>query len=201
MDSRTSGYFYAIFAAFMLSTAFVTIKKLLEYVNTASLVFQYFSVASVLLFLIILARKDIKFFAKARGEAKTAVIIAALGIITAVMFQLSIQLLTPSFFAFIMRLSILTAFMLGVVFLKERFTRIEAVGTALAIAGTAILTYSPGKFLFLSVIFGVATAVIIGVQDFTWKKMVRKTHPITMNFYRTCSHDCPVPLSHAQRRL
>ncbi len=185
MDKKTQGIIYAVLSALALGTGFVTIKMLLVFLPLASLLFWWFGSAALILFLIILVRPDIEFFAKIRKEWKTALVVAFLGVICAVMFFASLTMLESSLFAFIMRLATMTTLLLGVMLLKERFTKIEIVGAAIALIGTLLLTYSPGVGVSLSMLFGIMAAIVIGIQDFLWKVFVKNTHPITMNFYRT----------------
>ncbi len=183
--NKTLGVLLSLLSAVALAAGYITSKKLLQQISLFPFVFWWFASASFFLFVIILLRKDIFFFNKVKGEARTAAAIAFMGIITSVLFFAAFSFLEPSFYAFLIRLATIVTIVLGVVVLKERFTRVELFGAVIALIGTFILSYAVGNFLTLGVVLGIAAALTIGVQDFVWKTMVKNVHPVSMNFYRT----------------
>lgn len=183
--TKTIGVLLSLLSALALAAGFITSKKLMQQISLLPFVFWWFASAAFFLFVIILVRKDISFFDKVKGEVKTAAAIAFMGVITSVLFFSAFSLLEPSFYAFLIRLATVVTIVLGVVVLKEKFTRIELFGAAVALIGVFVLSYNPGNFLTLGVLLGIAAALTIGVQDFVWKTMVKDVHPVTMNFYRT----------------
>ncbi len=183
--NKTLGVLLSALSALTLAAGYITSKKLLQQISLLPFVFWWFASAAFFLFVIILVRKDISFFNKIKGEVKTAAVIAFLGVITSVLFFAALSFLEPSFYAFLIRLATVVTIVLGVVVLKERFTRVELFGAVIALIGTFVLSYDVGNFLTLGVALGVAAALTIGIQDFVWKTLVKDVHPISMNFYRT----------------
>ena len=50
-----------------------------------------------------------------------------------------------------------------------------------------MISYSTQATALLGIAIVLAAVILIGIQDFFWKVLVKETHPLTINFYRTAS--------------
>jgi len=95
-----------------------------------------------------------------------------------------IQRMDPSLASFLNRSEVLVAIILGMIFLKERFTRLETLGAILSIAGIVIMRmtlrmeYSTGFWLVL------IGSLLFGTTEFISKIAVRHVEPITLTYIR-----------------
>jgi drug/metabolite transporter (DMT)-like permease len=95
-----------------------------------------------------------------------------------------IKQMDPSLAAFVNRTEVPVAIILGMIFLRERFTRWEAVGTLTAIAGIVMMKltlrfeYSTGFWLVL------IGAVLFGITEFVSKIAVRHVEPSILAYIR-----------------
>jgi uncharacterized membrane protein len=99
-------------------------------------------------------------------------------------FWAGVQKMDPSLAAFLNRSEVPIAIMLGIIFLKERFTPMETVGAILSIAGIIIMRltirveYSEGFWLVLIGSF------FFGLTEFVSKIAVRYVDPTTLAYIR-----------------
>ncbi len=95
-----------------------------------------------------------------------------------------IKRMDPSLAAFLNRSEVLVAIVLGMLFLKERFTRLEAVGALLSIGGIILMRitlrgeYSTGFWLVL------LGSLLFGITEFISKIAVRHVDPVVLTWIR-----------------
>src|SRR4029450_13667744 len=58
----------------------------------------------------------------------------------------AVRYVDPGTAALLSRTSILFSLALGIVWLRERLTRVEVFGTALALVGVAVISFQPGDY-------------------------------------------------------
>lgn len=99
-------------------------------------------------------------------------------------FWAGVQRMDPSLAAFVNRAEVPIVILLGVIFLKERFSRWETLGLALSITGIVVMKltlrfeYSDGFWLVL------LGALFFGLTEFVSKIGVRHVPPVTLAFLR-----------------
>ena len=99
-------------------------------------------------------------------------------------FWEGVQRMDPSLAAFLNRSEVMIAIILGMIFLKERFNRIETAGAILSIAGIVIMRltlrmeYSTGFWLVL------AGSLFFGITEFFSKVAVRHVSPVPLVYLR-----------------
>ena len=99
-------------------------------------------------------------------------------------FWAGVQGMDPSLAAFVNRAEVPFVILLGVVILKERFSRWETLGLALSIIGIVVMKltlrfeYSDGFWLVL------LGALFFGLTEFMSKIAIRHVPPITLAFLR-----------------
>ncbi len=99
-------------------------------------------------------------------------------------FWAGVQRMDPSLAAFLNRSEVPIAIALGVIFLKERLTRLEILGMILSLAGIVIMRltlrveYTNGFWLVL------LGSVFFGVTEFVSKVAVRHVDPVVLTYIR-----------------
>jgi len=99
-------------------------------------------------------------------------------------FWAGVQKIDPSLAAFINRAEVPIAIVLGIVFLKERFTKVEVLGLVLALLGIVIMhltlrmEYTTGFWLVL------LGALFFGITEFVSKIAVRYVEPMVLAYLR-----------------
>ncbi len=99
-------------------------------------------------------------------------------------FWAGVQKMDPSLAAFLNRIEVLVAIALGIIFLGERFNRIETFGAAVSIIGIIVMKmtlrieYSEGFWLVL------IGSILFGMTEFVSKIAVRYVNPVALTFVR-----------------
>jgi drug/metabolite transporter (DMT)-like permease len=100
------------------------------------------------------------------------------------LYWAGIQRMDPSLAAFLNRSEVPVAILLGMIFLKERFTKLEILGAILSIAGIVIMRltlrmeYSAGFWLVL------AGSLLFGITEFVSKIAVKHVDPASLTYIR-----------------
>ena len=93
-------------------------------------------------------------------------------------------LVGPSLLGFLMKFSTVAIIALSILFLKERFTKIEALGGAVAFAGAVIISYGTGEALLGGVLLALASCVFFAISQLVAKSYVSRVPPMEMNAIR-----------------
>lgn len=191
MGNRNSeqwkGYVYAIVGTIAFSSLYVFSKAGLNEVELAQFGLYYFGMGFLfnLIFMVLSGKKNHLAELKP-GVIGLLLLIAAVDILSNITFFLAIQAIAdPSVTSFLGNLFPVFLSFLGITFLRERFTPVEAIGAVIALAGAFTISYSgdlsfskffiPGTgFVVMNTFFAATVSVII-------KKNVHKTSPEVFN--------------------
>lgn len=185
------GYFYTILATVAFSNVYVFSKAALNEVSLPVFLFFMCS-AGFVINLVILAAKG--GFAKLSAVPPTMwwifPVLGLIEIFTVFMFYASVNAISePAVTGFLGNLFPLFTTILGIIFLKERFTPIETAGVFVVFAGALLTSYSgnldwkdffiPGVGLVVLNCMGAATATVIV------RAKVNNLTPEILSFNRT----------------
>lgn len=181
------GYSYAITGTVAFSSLYVFSKAGLNQVELAQFGLYYFGMGFLLnLIFILFSGKTSQLMQLKPKVIALLVIIGVIDIISNITFFLAIRAIPdPSVTSFLGNLFPVFLSILGITFLKERFTLMEAAGAVVALAGAFAISYSgnlswseffiPGTgFVVINTLFAATVSVII-------KKNVDKTSPEVFN--------------------
>ena len=144
-----------------------------------------FSVAAVVLSSILLPAKGIRnVFTLTRKGWLWVGLFAGSSVFALWAFWAGVQKMDPSLAAFLNRVEVFIAILLGIIFLKERFTRWETLGALLSVAGILVMRltlrveYSEGFWLVL------LGSLFFGITEFISKIAVRHVEPTVLTCIR-----------------
>lgn len=185
-DVAKSGKFPVRGYALIVGTAFFTalsyaIGKHLEISNSgleaATTAFFWFCGAFVTAFfvsaLIPSQRREVKNLRKYGRIFALTSVFTSLG---AVLWVGSLWIIGPSLTSFLMKSQTLFSLLLGIVFLRERINTGEAAGTALTIAGGAVVAYHRDEYLLIGVGAVLASALCYSMVSFWVRKLAAQKH-------------------------
>jgi len=183
--SDNIGYGLAFASAFFSAVATVLGKWNLQYVSVLAMNGMIFTIATIVFSIIVVPRRGLagSFRMSKQGWLWT-ILFAVTSWLAIWLFWLGVHEMDPSLASLLNRSEVLVAILLGVVFLKERFSRRESIGTLLALAGIIVMRltlrfeYSDG---FLFVLVG---SVFFGITEFVSKIAVRHVDPTMLAFVR-----------------
>ena len=185
-STPATGYSLAITSSFFAACATVTGKWSLQSISALMLSALIFSIASILMGILYLP------FNHNLAKFKTIprkgwIYLSAFSVSSLVaiwFFWAGVKQIDPSLAAFINRIEVLIAILLGIFFLKERLTKQETFGALLSILGIIIMRlslraeYSQGFWLVL------AGSFFFGMTEFFSKKTVKYVPPIIAVYLR-----------------
>ncbi|MBI4014465.1 MAG: DMT family transporter [Candidatus Aenigmarchaeota archaeon] len=96
----------------------------------------------------------------------------------------ALALVGPSLLGFLMKFSTVAIIALSILFLKERFTKIEALGGAVAFAGAVIISYGTGEALLAGVLLALTSCLFFALSQLVAKSYVSRVPPMEMNTIR-----------------
>lgn len=100
-------------------------------------------------------------------------------------FWAGVQQMDPSLAAFLNRTEVLLAIILGVVLLRERFTRGEALGASISIAGIIIMRVTLRMEYSLGFWYVLTGAVFFALAELFSKLAVRFVEPFVLTYLRS----------------
>ena len=179
------GYLFAIISAVGAGLATVVGKWNLESIPVLLMNSIIFTVATVALsvgWLPFVGFK--KAFCISRQGWFGVIMFAVTSLVAVWAFWAGVKRMDPSLAAFVNRAEVPMVILLGVIFLKERFSRYETLGLVLSIIGIIVMKltlrfeYSDGFWLVL------LGALFFGLTEFVSKIAIRHVPPITLAFLR-----------------
>ncbi|MEW5995107.1 MAG: DMT family transporter [Candidatus Zixiibacteriota bacterium] len=183
--SATTGYILAVVSTASAGLATVVGKWNLESIGPLLMNSLIFSVASVAMGAVLLPTRGLKaVVTHSRRGWFWLGLFSATSWLAVWAFWAGVQRMDPSLAAFLNRSEVLIAIMLAMVFLKERFNRVETLGAVLSIAGIIIMRltlrvdYSAG---FWYVLLG---SLFFGLTEFVSKIAVRYVEPVLLAYVR-----------------
>jgi drug/metabolite transporter (DMT)-like permease len=181
------GYAYAITGTIAFSSLYVFSKAGLNQVELAQFGLYYFGMGFLInLVFILVSGKFKQLPAIPRKVIGLLVLLGVIDVISNITFFMAIQAIPdPSVTSFLGNLFPVFLSFLGITFLKERFSLIEALGAMIALAGAFAISYSgdmswskffiPGTgFVVINTLFAATVSVIV-------KKNVQKASPEVFN--------------------
>ncbi len=179
------GYMFAVTSSFGTALAIVLGKWNLEAISPLLMNCLIFSVATVFLTVTYLPVRGIcRIFTLSRQGWFWLAMFTITSWLAIWAFWAGVQAMDPSLAAFLNRTEVLVVLMLGFVFLRERFTRLEILGVVLSIAGIVIMRltlrmeYSYGFWMVL------LSALLFGLTEFLSKIALRHVGPTNLTFIR-----------------
>ena len=190
ISDRGKGYLLTLVATLAMSNVYIFSKAALNDLHLAQFGFYWFGMAVVWNFIYGLFSCRYKHIWKTTTKSWiTLGIIAVLEILATTFMFSAIQIMeNPAFVSFISNVSPFFVTLLGIIFLKETFNKLEIPGIILALGGAFLVSYKPGtslsdifipgsSYAFLSAFF-VAVSMIVA------KISTRDVHPLLISLNR-----------------
>jgi drug/metabolite transporter (DMT)-like permease len=181
------GYLWALIGTISFSSLYVFSKAGLNQVDLAQFGLYYFGIGFLLNILLSAFSGKIKEISSLSKKVMgLLLILAALDLASNITFFLAIRAISdPSITSFLGNLFPVFLTTLSVIFLKDRFTLIEALGGLLAIAGAFVISYTGDlewhKFFIVGTGMVVINTLLAATFSVIVKKNVEKASPEVFN--------------------
>lgn len=181
------GYVWALVGTIAFASLYVFSKAGLNSVELAQFGLYYFGIGFLLNLILLLSSGGVNLLKKISLRFfAVLVLLGLLDILTNITFFLAIKAIPdPSITSFLGNLFPVFLSIIGIIFLKERFTWIESVGAAIALAGAFAISYSGdlswSKFFIPGTGFVVVNTLLAAIVSAIIKKNISKTSPVIFN--------------------
>jgi len=181
------GYVWALVGTVSFSSLYVFSKAGLNQIDLAQFGLYYFGIGFLLnLFLTVFSGKVNQIRTLSKKVMGLLLILAAIDLASNITFFMAIRAIPdPSVTSFLGNLFPVFLTSLGIIFLKERFTWLEALGGSLAIAGAFVISYNGEldwhKFFIPGTGLVVMNTLLAATFSVIVKKNVHKASPVVFN--------------------
>lgn len=180
------GTVYAILSAIFLSSGFIFVKYLLDYIDPFSLSAYWFIGSFVVSLIPLLIYRRKKLLILYKKYWKDGITIGIVNTVSVLLWYNTVNLLEPAIAAFIMRLTIVFTITLGIIFLKEKLSYLDIAGLIIAAIGTYVIgAPSFNEGVSLGILLAVITSLAIAFQLFVSKLFVKKINHLSLVNFRT----------------
>lgn len=188
---KRKGYFFAVLSAFAVAHVYIFSKAALK--NTDLFIFGFFwflSAFSYNLFYTVASRKIHLYFTYSTRQKGVLLMIGLIETLAAYFFFEGVNAIeNPTIVSFLDTCTPIFVTFLGIIFLRDKFNRVEISGMILAIFGALLLTYSGTFSLFNLFIDGSHYAILaaffasIGIT--LAKSQIKAYDPAVLSLNRT----------------
>ena len=181
------GYVWALVGTISFSSLYVFSKAGLNQIDLAQFGIYYFGIGFLLnLILAVSSGKISQIKSLPRKVLGLLLLLAAIDLASNITFFMAIRAIPdPSVTSFLGNLFPVFLTSLGIIFLKERFTWLEALGGLLAIAGAFVISYTGeldwNKFFIPGTGLVVINTLLAAIFSVIVKKNVHKASPVVFN--------------------
>ncbi len=185
VDDHTKGYLYMVVSTLLISLAFIFNTIALESTSSIIASLFLFGFSTIGSFALLAVTGKIRKIRTLLAKFwKPLLLIGVLNGGSATLWFYLLGLMGPSLLSFLLRFSTIFMIVMGIVFLKERFSKLEIVGGATMIAGTFIVSYSNGNFILIGISLAMILSVIFASIQFLNKMYIKEIDPLVINALR-----------------
>ena len=180
MDYKNKGILYSVSASLLFGLSPVFIRLMLGSVNieTLNVLLTAFS-TSFFVIVLFLSKRTLHFKVIFRNWKK----VGLLGFVTAafsLVYVYGIHVSGPNNAAFLLQFATVFTIMFGVVFLKERFTKVEGLGILVAVVGVFVLAYGNLSVEVAGTLILLCASLLGAVSGLLSKVYVKDVNPFAL---------------------
>ena len=180
MDRHTKAYFYAILSTLLLPVGYIANTIVLRTANPLTAAMYMFTLTPIIAVLVTYVTGRKKKLVKAKKHWKGLALLGLLTSISATTWFIGLSLVGPSTLGFLIRFVIVFTVILGVIFLKETFNKLEALGITAMIAGALIISYK-GTGFAAGAVLAIISALAFSIFSLKVKGYVKRMDPMVIN--------------------
>ena len=179
MADKQRGVLFAVLGSLMFGVSPVFMRLVLDFVNVETMNVLFTVFASLCFVVAFGAFKKAYFRSILRNWRKVALrsLFSAAG---SLLFTYGIFLYGPVNAAFLVQFTAVFTILFGVAFFHERFTRLEAVGVLVAVAGVFILAYGDLTLEIMSTLVLLSAALFFASANTLSKAYVKNVNPVAL---------------------
>lgn len=185
-SSQRKGYLYAFLCSISAALMITLIKWVEQRMPALSVLFLSQAIAGTTLTIILLSGNGKQRLAEvSRRDWLRMVGLSLLYLVAYWAMFAALGIMDPTVATFLGRTEVLITIVFAMIFLGERFTRIELIGSAIVISGVVLIRYVGGMEISKGFMLCMLSALFWGVTEGLAKVVVRSVGPLLFAFTRS----------------
>jgi drug/metabolite transporter (DMT)-like permease len=178
------GFLFALLSAISGAYLFIFSKYVLRFTNPETFCSVYYIFAAAYYLIWLSVRGQLRQARLPSGAVKVVLVIGLLESASVIALYTAVRMMDPTLVSFFNNSQTLAIILLSAVFLKERFNRVEALGTAVALAGIFMISYRSAHPVVTGMLLTLASAGLFSCTVILVKKTLPTLPPLVLAFYR-----------------
>ncbi len=179
------GYGLILLANVTLSIVFLITKDVQPRMGLYPFLFYWFLCASLYFLTAMLTGKGLTAYKIPRKWLPLTLLMGVFEVTGTFLFFYTIRLMNPAVASFYGNISIVMTVMLGIIFLHEHFTGLEAIGGFILGIGVVLMTYKSGRTVFIGFLLILLLSLLFSINTVLLRVTLKDVHPLTFSAYRT----------------
>ncbi len=179
MADKQRGILFAVSASLMFGLSPVFMRLVLDFVN-AETMNVLFTVFASLCFVVFFVAFNKAHFRSIFGNWRKVALMSLFSAAGSLLFTYGIFFSGPVNAAFLIQFTAVFTILFGVVFFKERFTRLEAAGVLVAVVGVFVLAYGNLSLEIVSTLVLLVAALFFASANTLSKAYVKNVNPVAL---------------------
>lgn len=182
--AERKGYLYAFLAVLFFSVWSISSTKSFQYYNFLTTAVLWFGCSAIFSTGYILLAKRKEYFDSIQKHWKMILTYGTFNAINVISSFYALSVLGPALQQFLGKLSILSVLIFGILILKERFNRYEAISAVTIIAGVITISFATGDLILPGIIATVIFAVASAFEALIVKSKFQEVDSFIITNYR-----------------
>lgn len=178
------GFLFALLSAISGAYLFIFSKYVLRFTNPETFCSLYYIFAAAYYLIWLAVRGRLRQARLPSGAVKVVLAIGLLESASVIALYTAVRMMDPTLVSFFNNSQTIAIILLSAVFLKERFNRVEALGTVVALAGIFMISYRSAHPVVTGMLLTLASAGLFSCTVILVKKTLPALPPLVLAFYR-----------------
>jgi chloramphenicol-sensitive protein RarD len=180
LADRQRGVLFAVSASLMFGLSPVFVRLVLDFVNVETMNVLFTVFASLCFVVAFGVFRKAAYFRSIVGSWRGVGLMSLFSAAGSLLFTYGIFLYGPVNAAFLVQFTAVFTILFGVVFFKERFSRLEAVGIVVAVGGVFVLAYGNLSLEVVSTLVLLGAALLFASANSLSKAYVKNVNPVAL---------------------
>jgi drug/metabolite transporter (DMT)-like permease len=180
LGDRQRGVLFAVSASLMFGLSPVFVRLVLDFVNVETMNVLFTVFASLCFVVAFGVFRKAPYFRSILGSWRRVGLMSLFSAAGSLLFTYGIFLYGPVNAAFLVQFTAVFTILFGVVFFKERFSRLEAVGIVVAVVGVFVLAYGNLSLEIVSTLVLLGAALLFASANSLSKAYVKNVNPVAL---------------------
>jgi drug/metabolite transporter (DMT)-like permease len=176
---KQRGVLFAVSASLLFGLSPVFMRLVLDFVNAETMNVLFTAFAS-LCFMVVFGVFKKAHFRSVFGNWRKVALMSLFSAAGSLLFTYGIVLYGPVNAAFLVQFTAVFTILFGVVFFKERFTKIEGAGILVAVVGVFVLAYGNLTLEIMSTLVLLSAALLFASANSLSKAYVKSVNPVAL---------------------